>query len=146
MSIPLRQYTILLARYLRPQWRRAALLTVLVLGSIGLQLVNPQIIAGFIDSVQAGAAAAVLLRAAGLYLGLTVLHQAVAVLATYVSETIGWTATNALRTDLVSHTLSLDMTFHRAHRPGEMIERVDGDVTAISSFFSQFVVQVLGNS
>ena len=29
--------------------------------------------------------------------------------------------------------------------PGELIERVDGDVTTLSNFFSAFVVQVVGN-
>jgi ATP-binding cassette subfamily B protein len=37
------------------------------------------------------------------------------------------------------------MSFHNAHSPGEMIERVDGDVTALTNFFSQFTIQVLGN-
>jgi ABC-type multidrug transport system fused ATPase/permease subunit len=38
------------------------------------------------------------------------------------------------------------MGFHKARTPGEMIERIDGDVTALSEFFSQFVLQVLGNA
>ncbi|MXX14842.1 MAG: ABC transporter ATP-binding protein, partial [Gemmatimonadetes bacterium] len=40
----------------------------------------------------------------------------------------------------------LDMGFHHAHTPGEMIERVDGDTTALSNFFSQFVIHVIGSS
>jgi ATP-binding cassette, subfamily B, bacterial len=34
------------------------------------------------------------------------------------------------------------MAYHKDRMPGEMIERIDGDVTSISSFFSQFVVRV----
>jgi hypothetical protein len=45
----------LLARYLGPQWRRAALLAVLLLGGIGLELANPQILRVFIDQATAGA-------------------------------------------------------------------------------------------
>lgn len=146
MELPLRHYVRLLARYLRAQWPRVALLGLLLLADIGLRLLNPQIIAGFIDRVTTGAPAALLLRSAGIYLVVTVLQQGVATLTTYESETVGWTATNGLRTDLVAHTVKLDPSFHKAHRPGEMIERIDGDVNAISSFFSQFVVQVLGNS
>ena len=29
--------------------------------------------------------------------------------------------------------------------PGELIERIDGDVTALANFFSQLVIQVLGS-
>ena len=44
----------LLAEYLRPEWRRAALLGLLLLTGIGLQLANPQIVKAFIDNAQAG--------------------------------------------------------------------------------------------
>jgi ATP-binding cassette subfamily B protein len=47
---------------------------------------------------------------------------------------------------LARYCLGLDMSFHTAHTPGEMIERIDGDVMALSNFFSQFILQVLGNS
>src|SRR5260370_30797802 len=37
------------------------------------------------------------------------------------------------------------MAFHKAHTSGELIERIDGDVNALSNFFSQFVVHLLSN-
>jgi hypothetical protein len=59
---------------------------------------------------------------------------------------VGWRATNQMRNDLAHHCLNLDMDFHHQHTPGEMIERVDGDTTALSNFFSQFVIQVIGSA
>jgi ABC-type multidrug transport system fused ATPase/permease subunit len=50
-----------------------------------------------------------------------------------------------LRTDLTLHCLRLDPGFHKARTPGELIERIDGDVTAMANFFSQFVIQIAGN-
>ncbi|HVC33626.1 MAG TPA: ABC transporter ATP-binding protein, partial [Chloroflexota bacterium] len=41
--------------------------------------------------------------------------------------------------------LELDLGFHQAHQPGELIERVDGDVSALSNFFASFVVEIVGN-
>ena len=38
-------------RYVRPEGRRAALLSALIAATIALQLLNPQIIRGFIDSL-----------------------------------------------------------------------------------------------
>ncbi len=87
-----------------------------------------------------------LLNAALLYIGLALAQQIVSVLATYTGENLGWTTTNALRADLAAHCLHLDMAFHNTHTPGEMIERLDGDVTALANFFSQFVIQVFGNA
>ena len=42
------QYTDMLVVYLRPQWRKTLLMTVLLLISVGLQLLNPQLISYFI--------------------------------------------------------------------------------------------------
>jgi ATP-binding cassette subfamily B protein/ATP-binding cassette subfamily C protein len=37
------------------------------------------------------------------------------------------------------------MSFHNDHTPGEMIERIDGDIADIAIFFAQFVIKILGN-
>jgi ATP-binding cassette subfamily B protein len=145
MRVSLRQYWNLLVEYLRPLWRSMLLLAALVFASIGLQLANPQVLRHFIDSAQAGAAVQALAAAAVLFMTVAVVNQAVSVAATYVSENVGWTATNELRARLSTHCLQLDMPFHKSHTPGEMIERIDGDVTALATFFSQFVLRVLAN-
>ena len=50
----LRGYRTLWARYLRPYWHKVTLIALLLLGTIGLQLLNPQIVRRFIDAAQAG--------------------------------------------------------------------------------------------
>jgi ATP-binding cassette subfamily B protein len=144
-NIPIRQYWELLYKYLRPQWKIAYLLAIFLLTSIALQLINPQIIRRFIDDAQAGADTETLLRSALLFLVLAIAYQIISVLANYISEIVAWTATNALRVDLTRHCLCLDLSFHNAHTPGEMIERVDGDINNLANFFSRFVVELLGN-
>jgi ATP-binding cassette subfamily B protein len=74
-----------------------------------------------------------------------VVQQVVSVSATYVGENVAWTATNNLRAALAYHCLHLDMGFHSDTSPGELIERIDGDVAELSNFFSQFVIRVIGN-
>jgi ATP-binding cassette subfamily B protein len=87
-----------------------------------------------------------LLRTHILFVGIALLNQAISVAASYLSTNIAWTATNQLRSDLVAHCLTLDMGFHKERTPGEMIERIDGDVDDLSNFFSQFVVSLLTNA
>ncbi len=145
MDIPLKQYWTLLNTYLRPQRLRVALLAMLLLSSIGLQLLNPQIVRYFIDTAVGGGSLETLTAVALLFIGVALVQQLGTVLATYLSENVGWTATNALRVSLAAHCLKLDMTFHKSRTPGELIERIDGDVTALAAFFSQFVIGVLGN-
>ncbi len=145
MKLPLKQYWSLLSQYLKPQRLRATLLAVLLLSHIGLQLLNPQILRYFIDTATSGGPRSSLINAALLFIGLAVIIQGLSILNTYLSETIAWTATNSLRFDLAGHCLKLDPSFHQTHTPGELIERIDGDVNALANFFSQFLIHVLGN-
>jgi len=143
--IALNQYTRLLADYLKPQQHRVTWLSIALLGSIALQLLNPQILRYFINTAVAGGSSGPLLAAALLFIGIALLAQAFTLVATYFGETVAWTATNALRADLTAHCLHLDLSFHKSRTPGELVERVDGDVTTLSRFFSRFVLYVLGN-
>ncbi len=145
MNIPLKRYWDLLGGYFMRQKERFALLTVLLLGSIGLQVVNPQIVRYFIDTAMAGEAGGTLAVAALAYIGIALFQQVVSVSATYVGENVAWTATNTLRAELARHCLNLDMSFHNNSSPGELIERIDGDVAELSNFFSQMVIRVVGN-
>ena len=112
----------LFARYAAPERKRLALLGVLLVASIGLQLAAPQLLRSFIDNALAGAAVDALVRIAVLFVALSLGQQVVAALATYFGEAIGWAATNALRADLALHCLRLDLGFHKARTPGELIE------------------------
>lgn len=141
----LHQYKQLLLRYLAAQWGAVGLMGLLLVASTGLQVAGPQVVRGFIDAVQRQALNAVLIRTALLYLGVTLAHQTLRVLATYWGQRVAWRATNALRSDLASHLVKLDLSFHKAHTPGELIERVDGDVTVLAQFFSSLAVELLSS-
>jgi ABC-type multidrug transport system fused ATPase/permease subunit len=134
-----------LIHYLRPQWPRLLLLGVLLVGATALQLINPRIVRYFIDTARSGGAVQTLYVAAALFLGIGVLSQVGSVLATYVGANVGWNATNRLRADLFAHCLSLDMPFHHTHTPGDLIQRIDGDVGELANFFSMFAVNIAGS-
>ncbi|HUF37632.1 MAG TPA: ABC transporter ATP-binding protein [Anaerolineales bacterium] len=145
MKIPLKQYWSLLGTYLKPEWPRAVFMFGLLLGSIGLQLFVPQIVRAFIDAALAGAPVDALTRLGALFLVLALGKEVGTLWSTYISQDVRWRSTNALRRDMAMHALRLDMKFHNLKTPGEMIERVDSDVDELSNFFSQFVIQILGN-
>ncbi|GER90518.1 helicase [Dictyobacter vulcani] len=140
---PFRRYFVLLARYLRPQWLTTLLMSLLLLVSIGLQLENPRILRDFIDMTLAQGLSQNLIWAALLFLVITLLNQAVSVASSYLCEKVAWTATNALRGDLLAHVLTLDQGFHKSHTQGELLERIDGDVNDLANFFSKFVVHMV---
>jgi ABC-type multidrug transport system fused ATPase/permease subunit len=137
-------YRSALMTYLAPQRGRVGLLFAVLAGSIGLQLAVPQILRRFIDSSLAGAGTGALTGAGIAYLAVGLVNQALDAATTYLGADVGWKATNAVRRDLAEHLLGLDMGFHTGTTPGEVIERVDGDVTAVSQFLSRFTVTLLG--
>jgi ATP-binding cassette subfamily B protein len=145
MRVSFQQYWALLVDYLRPQRGRVLWLALLLFGNIALQLVNPQIMRRFIDTALSGQDTSRLTGMAVWFIGIALVQQVVAVGVTYLGENVAWIATNWLRFDLARHCLHLDMSFHNERTPGEMIERIDGDINALSNFFSQFTLQVLGN-
>ena len=142
MYLLLKRYFALLAVYLKPQWRPCLALTLVLLSNVGLQLLSPQFLKTFIDAALAHGLSLSLLTIALLFVGTALLNHLTAVVDTYLGEYVAWTATNQLRNDLVRHCLSLDLSFHKTHRPGELIERIDGDVDTLSNFFARLFVQL----
>lgn len=145
MNLPFKAYWDLLSQHIRPQKGRFVLLTVMLLSSIGLRIIAPQIMRKFIDSALAGQALQTLTITALIFIGVALIQQVIAVSVTYLGENVAWTATNALRAELAWHALNLDMRFHNDHTPGELIERIDGDVTELATFFSQFALNLVSN-
>ncbi len=143
--VQFRRYWGLLARYLRPHRLRMGLLAGILCSTICVQVITPLVASRFIDSATSGGDMGGLVMLALLTIVLAFGGQGFAVAETYVAENVSWAATNALRADLVAHLLRLDGSFHTAHTPGELIERVDGDVATLARFFSRFVVYVIGN-
>jgi ATP-binding cassette subfamily B protein len=145
MRFSIAGYWDLLRTYLLPSWRQFLLLGGLLVSTIVLHLINPQLVRIFIDTALAQGPLRTLTTLALLFLGTAVLVQIVAVAEAYVAEHVGVTTTNRLRVDLLAHCLRLDADFHSAHPPGELVQRIDGEVSALGNFFSRFVIQLLGN-
>jgi ABC-type multidrug transport system fused ATPase/permease subunit len=145
MKIELQQYWQLLLDYLKPQKTRVVKFAIALIASIVLQILNPQILRYFIDTAVSGGDSQTLFIAAFLFIAVALITQAMTITATFYGENVAWTATNALRADLVEHCLQLDLSFHKYRTPGELVERIDGDVQKLSEFFSKFTIRILGN-
>jgi ATP-binding cassette, subfamily B, bacterial len=152
MKVSFRKSFQLLGRYLKPEWLRVLVLLLLLGLGIGLQLLQPQILRDFLDlatgAIQATGIGGLqtLPATAVFFVVVALLHQLLTGAAAYITQDVRWRVTNELRGDLAQHALSLDMGFHNARTAGEMISRVDEDINALSNFFSQFIIQILGNA
>ena len=145
----------MLRHYLRPHRGRVALLFLLLAGSITLQLLGPQLLGRFVDTAAGGGGspgvaggdglAGRLYVIAGLFFAAVLAQKAIYLVMVYLTEDLGWTTTNTLRADLTAHVLRLDMGFHKLRTPGELIERIDGDVGQLAEYFSEIIVNLFGN-
>lgn len=145
MQYSLRSNFKFLYTYIKAQKYSVLLLFIVLLLRIGLQVYNPRWISQFIDQAKAGSPLTDLINIALLFLAFTCLEQILVVVVRFLSNTVTWKATNALRIELTCHCLQLDPSFHHIHTPGEMVQRIDGDVMQLNSFFSMFLLQIVGS-
>ena len=136
-------YRRFLIRYLAHCRGQVALLGSMLLVHTVASVYAPQLLRGFIDGVVAGSTAERLAAVAALFLAVAAGRQVSRGLTAYCSESVAWSATNRLRSDLLRHTLGLDLSFVNRHAPGVMLERIDGDGNQLATFFSQLSLRML---
>ena len=136
----------LLLKYLLPDSKWVLVLTALLLGGIGLQLIGPLAIRYFIDAALEGGELRGLYVAAVVFMSVGLGGQVLGVVNTYVGRDVAWRATNRMRSELLLHVLKLEMAFHTEHPPGELVERIDGDAETLANFFSRFAIRLLGGA
>ena len=116
----------------------------LLAASSALALAGPLVVRTIVDRATEGASTATFVGLALVFLAIAVTTQAIGVIVTRYATVTAWGTTNELRLRMTRHVLGLDHEFHRAHTPGELIQRVDGDVTSVSDFLSQVVPKAVG--
>jgi ATP-binding cassette, subfamily B, bacterial len=136
----------LLATTLRPERARVLALVALLVVAMLAPLAGPVILARFVDDALAGRPAGALTGLAAAYLAVAVLGEVLQLAVTWASVHLAWRAGNRLREDLADHALGLELAWHGDHSAGVLIERIDGDVEALTEFFSNVVLHVLGNA
>ncbi|GIH96972.1 ABC transporter ATP-binding protein [Planobispora siamensis] len=130
-------------RALLPGRHSAAALAVAIAAATALPLAAPQFTRRFVDDAAAGAGTGHLTLIALGYLVVAVAGQAARTLTAWLAGRLAWEGTDRLRERLAEHALGLDMAFHGRRTPGEMIERVDGDVVAVAEFAVAFLLDVV---
>lgn len=140
------QAAVLLRRYVLPERSLALLLFIVTLLTTGLELALPLIAAAFIDGAIGDSTLGQLRRLAVAFLLAALAFQVMRTWQAYVAEWLALNTTNRLRADLTRHCLGLDMNFHQRYRPGDLVERIEGDVGALGRFMSTLLVTLLGNA
>lgn len=143
MNVSFSLYREFLAQYLGPFKWQAALLGFMLLCNSALSVYAPRILRDFIDSLLTSSEMVLLLQIAVWFLVVHVARQLTSGLVGYLGESVAWSTTNLLRSDMLRHALTLDLRFFQQHPPGAMLERIDGDTNQLAYFFSQFAIRFL---
>ncbi|MDP9463955.1 MAG: ABC transporter ATP-binding protein/permease [Actinomycetota bacterium] len=133
-----------LVSLLRPDASRWVGLGALVAIGSGLILTGPLIVRGIVDRAANGTTSGQLTRLAVLFLVVAVATQLINMAVAWMATVTAWHTTNGIRIRLARHVLGLSHGFHRQHTPGELIQRVDGDVTSVSDFMGRVIPRAAG--
>jgi ATP-binding cassette, subfamily B, bacterial len=135
----------LLAATLRSEARPLAGVLAVLGASMVLRLSLPLLLGRFADDALAGESADTLIRLAVAYVAVALVSEALGLGVVWGSVRLSWRAGNRLRERLAAHALRLDQAWHGRHSPGQLIERIDGDVEAMVVFFSGIAIEIAGN-
>ncbi len=117
-----------------------------ILGTaMALRLTLPLLLGRFADDALSGEPTSALTSVALLYVAAALGSAALDLVVVWLSARVSWRAGNRLRERLAAHALRLEQAWHGRHSPGQLIERIDGDVEAMAVFFAGMAVQIAGN-
>ena len=133
-----------LGALLRPDAWRWAGLGALVAAASAFTIAGPLVVRRIVDTTADGTTAGEITALALAFLAIAALAQLLAVIVAWLATVAAWRTTNGLRLTMTRHVLGLDHEFHRTHTPGELIQRVDGDITSVSEFLGQVVTKAAG--
>lgn len=142
MPIPVREG---LFRYLRPYWRRLALVLALSLISTALSLAVPYLTKDLIDRALLGRDSSDLFRLVGLFVGATVAGFALNVVAG-----LAYTRTSAavlfdMRLAVYRHLQRLSPRFYARTRLGDIVSRLNQDIGEIQRIAAEVALAWVGN-
>jgi ATP-binding cassette, subfamily B, bacterial len=135
----------LLLTAVRPERRRATVIVGVLFVALAMRLAMPAMLGWFVDSAIDGRELSLLTSIAVAYVVIALVSEGLLLGVTYGAVDLSWRAGNRLRERLAHHALRLEMGWHGQHSPGKLIERIDGDVEAMVTFFANVLVHVLGN-
>src|SRR5918996_1701866 len=145
MPRPSRGAARLLAATLRSEAKPLAGVFAVLSASMVLRLSLPLLLGRFADDAIAGRPASTLTRLALAYVVVALVSEALGLGVVWGSVRLAWRAGNRLRERLAAHALRLEQAWHGRHSPGQLIERIDGDVEAMVVFFAGIAVEIAGN-
>ena len=139
------------AAYFRPYWIRVVGITLLILVTAGLGVVNPLMIREVFDSalfpaVRRTTRPDLAVDSGRVMAGVTVVTGGLGIVQTYMTNVVGQRVMRDLRDRLYNHLQSLSLGFFTGARTGEIQSRIANDVGGVQNVVTNTVSNVLSNT
>ncbi|MCC7450785.1 MAG: ABC transporter ATP-binding protein [Anaerolineae bacterium] len=135
----------MLGRFIRPYWRRVALVFALLIGVTWLSLLPPYLIQRAVDGPIRQEDISGLIPYGVLYFVVILTTFALRFSHTYLLQTVGQNALMDLRQVLFEHILKQDMRFFNLTPVGQLVSRLSNDIDALTELLSTSIVMVASN-
>lgn len=122
--------------YLRPHWILIAIATVLMAVEGAMMGALSYVMMPMFDRVFVEGDAGAISWVGAMILGIFFLRGFSSVGHRVLLTRVAALVTSNLQSDLLRHTMRLDITFHQANPPGALIDRVNGDADSLARFAS----------
>jgi ATP-binding cassette subfamily B protein len=132
-------------RFVRPYWRRLALVLALSLLSTALSLSIPLLSRDFFDRALIGRDATTLVRIAALFALVTILGFAVNVVSGLRYTRVSADILFDMRLEMYRHLQQLSPRFYARTRIGDILSRINNDIGEIQRIASEAVLAWIGN-
>jgi ATP-binding cassette subfamily B protein len=141
---PLGRYRFCLP-YLAPHLAGLLFVTAISIASTGLSLAQPYLTKLLVDDALLQRNAQALGRVAGLMVGVSVVAFALNVAAGYWYTRISAQVLFAMRRDLLRHLHTLSPRFHAEWKTGDVLSRLNNDISEIQRVVADTLLSILGN-
>lgn len=134
-----------LLKYAKPYWKEFLLVLVILLFSIGYDLISPLIIGGIEKMVKDDFVLKDLYTSVGIYAGILVVSLVCTYLQSLILQKIGQKILSALRLDIFTHIENLSHDQLNNIPVGTLVTRVTNDTNSISMMFTNVLVTMVKN-
>jgi len=118
---------------------------ILMLMSLGMEMVNPLLAAIIIDRIVIGREFGLMYQVFGLMLILSVMRAAITYARTYLTEKLAENVGIDLRKKLFNHIQRLPFKFFDSNNTGELMSRMTGDIDSIREVIAYGLIMFLEN-
>lgn len=135
-----------IAGYFKPYWKTWLIILGCILLSAGLGVLPPLCVAAIIDTAIPEANNLLLAMLCGAMVGLAIASGLVGVLQQTLTAKAGQGIIYDLRNQLYRHLQRMSLHFYTTTRSGEIVSRINNDVTAVQNVATRTIVTIASNT